>query len=341
MKKTNQNKDKTVSKNHPNSEKVNLSSVNKIPKSKVASKNYRQLNTKLTTLNPFKKKDAFKRDDVGKFTTGNGGISIAKRLNWKRAVPLILIISVAGGYFVFTSFAATPNLVPKTTTKTITETVVDRSRSYKTVTGTDLNSPGANRLYGISPYQQKPHKDAFDPNGKLIPGGVKMRFGWVGPDNITVCTTMHGQTDESVQIQIKNFTTVSSRGPGITNKTAVIGQQPGAQTVNPTQFGSAPLSANIKATSMKKAEICTDLITRNNYGSDLEIVISSRSARFEKIEIYGVEMIESAASEQPSTKEPESNNTKTSESTQTPTNAVPRKNQPRNSLQNFWLRLSR
>lgn len=79
------------------SNKIDLKSVNKSKKS-----------FKLPKLkNPFKKQDSIKRDEEGKFatTSGSGGLSVAKKINWKRATPLIVILVLLGGGLVFKSFA--------------------------------------------------------------------------------------------------------------------------------------------------------------------------------------------------------------------------------------------
>ncbi len=88
----------------PNQDKdptnINLSDLNK-PKTKKTL-------PKLT--NPFKKQTGPHRDDEGKFatksTTGSGGLTAAKQFNWKRAAPLMAIITIVGGLFVYQSFAA-------------------------------------------------------------------------------------------------------------------------------------------------------------------------------------------------------------------------------------------
>ncbi len=47
-----------------------------------------------------------KRDDEGKFTTGSGGLKRLDRFNLKRAIPLLVIVSLVGGSLVYQSFAA-------------------------------------------------------------------------------------------------------------------------------------------------------------------------------------------------------------------------------------------
>ena len=80
--------------------KIDLSSVNKEPK--------QPLITKLTNLfNNRKKAPQPGRDHLGQFVSGSGGLKSAKKFNWSRALPLILIVSLVGGYLVFRSFAGT------------------------------------------------------------------------------------------------------------------------------------------------------------------------------------------------------------------------------------------
>ncbi len=78
---------------------VNLSGINKT-KSK-----------KLIKPVSLKKQKGPKRDDEGKFatTSGVGGLKTAKAFNWKRAFPIIAIITLVGGFFVYQSFAAGPS----------------------------------------------------------------------------------------------------------------------------------------------------------------------------------------------------------------------------------------
>lgn len=59
----------------------------------------------LQLKNPFKKQQDQLRAADGKFTSGSGGLNTLKNFNWKRALPVVLLISIAGGYFVFRSFA--------------------------------------------------------------------------------------------------------------------------------------------------------------------------------------------------------------------------------------------
>lgn len=79
---------------------INLSDINKT-KSK-----------KLGRPVSFKKQKGPKRDEEGKFaaTTGSGGLTAGKSFNWGRAFPIIAIITLVGGFFVYQSFAATYRL---------------------------------------------------------------------------------------------------------------------------------------------------------------------------------------------------------------------------------------
>lgn len=76
--------------------KVDLSSVN------------RKKNKKLSELkNPLKKQKGPARDNEGKFTSGSGGLR-QLNFNWKRALPVILVVALTGGFLVYRSFAG-PN----------------------------------------------------------------------------------------------------------------------------------------------------------------------------------------------------------------------------------------
>ncbi|MDQ5913079.1 MAG: hypothetical protein QG659_501, partial [Patescibacteria group bacterium] len=48
-----------------------------------------------------------KRDKNGRFVGGSGGIRFPKDFNWRRALPVILVVALVGGYLVWQSFAAT------------------------------------------------------------------------------------------------------------------------------------------------------------------------------------------------------------------------------------------
>ncbi len=74
------------------SNKIDLNSVNK-PKN----------NAKL-----LKKTQGPLRDEEGKFaaTTGGGGLKSSQNFSWKRAAPLIAVVALVGGFFVYSSFAA-------------------------------------------------------------------------------------------------------------------------------------------------------------------------------------------------------------------------------------------
>lgn len=83
------------------SNKIDLKKVNKTKKQ-----------IKLPSItNPMKRQNGPKRDDEGKFATnvGSGGLQSLKGFNLKRALPLIIVVTLVGGFFVYRSFAATPN----------------------------------------------------------------------------------------------------------------------------------------------------------------------------------------------------------------------------------------
>ena len=62
----------------------------------------------------FKKRSAGPgRDAEGKFTSGSGGLIDSKRFNVKRAVPVVAVVAIAGGYFVYRSFAGTATVPPR------------------------------------------------------------------------------------------------------------------------------------------------------------------------------------------------------------------------------------
>ncbi|MFO0971217.1 MAG: hypothetical protein U0520_02600 [Candidatus Saccharimonadales bacterium] len=87
--------------------KIDLSEVNKKP-----AKSSKEMENRLTkALHAKFKKHLNKqkgpaRDTEGKFTSGSGGLKIAKKLNNKRALSVIVVVSLIGGLFVFQSFAA-------------------------------------------------------------------------------------------------------------------------------------------------------------------------------------------------------------------------------------------
>lgn len=81
--------------------KVNLTAVNK-----------KKTGMSRPSLDRFKKNTGPMRDEEGKFaaTSGSGGLKSAKAFNWKRAFPIIAIVTLVGGFLVFQSFAATNRL---------------------------------------------------------------------------------------------------------------------------------------------------------------------------------------------------------------------------------------
>lgn len=77
--------------------KVNLSDLNKAEKTR-----------KLPSIkNPFKKQQGPRRDQLGQFTAGSGGLQFGKKLDLKRMVPVVAVVALVGGFFVFRSFADT------------------------------------------------------------------------------------------------------------------------------------------------------------------------------------------------------------------------------------------
>lgn len=81
--------------------KIDLSQLNREPRS-----------PKTSLFANFKNKTKASyagRDNLGQFTAGTGGINSVKGPKLSRILPLILVVSLVGGYFVFKSFAATPS----------------------------------------------------------------------------------------------------------------------------------------------------------------------------------------------------------------------------------------
>lgn len=98
-------------------DKVDLSSVNKEAK---ASK--RSLRKRIIRTNSRK---GPQRDEEGKFTSGNGGLNIMKSLNWKRAIPLIIIVLLVGGFSVYRTLATTsPGWKPGSSAVTVSSDVL-------------------------------------------------------------------------------------------------------------------------------------------------------------------------------------------------------------------------
>lgn len=65
------------------------------------------IHNKVNTTNYMHKiKKIQKRDNQGKFTTGSGGFRLNKKLDWRRAAPVIMVIAIVGGIFVYQGFAA-------------------------------------------------------------------------------------------------------------------------------------------------------------------------------------------------------------------------------------------
>ena len=89
-------------KNNSKTDSLDLSSVNKSSKSKKTNKTL--------TQNLFKKQSGPNRDEEGKFaaqvTTGAGGLKRLRNFNLKRAIPLLIVVTIVGGSLVYQSFAA-------------------------------------------------------------------------------------------------------------------------------------------------------------------------------------------------------------------------------------------
>lgn len=96
-----------------NDDKIDLSQLNKTSQTKKPS-----LFSKLPRLS-FKKSDGIKRDNQGKFapTSGSGGLGFSNKLDLKRMLPLVLVVSLVGGFMVFRSFAATGDVTVPTNGK--------------------------------------------------------------------------------------------------------------------------------------------------------------------------------------------------------------------------------
>ncbi len=78
-------------------DKIDLSSVNKTKKQFKFPK----------LKNPFKKGAGPGRDAEGKFISGSGGLLKSSNFNWKRAIPLMAVVALVGGFLVYKSFAGT------------------------------------------------------------------------------------------------------------------------------------------------------------------------------------------------------------------------------------------
>lgn len=81
--------------------KIDLSSINKTEKKKRDS-----LKFNISFSNLFKKQDR-KRDKRGRFAAiGSGGLQSLRDMNIKRLLPVVVVISLVGGFLVYQSFAA-------------------------------------------------------------------------------------------------------------------------------------------------------------------------------------------------------------------------------------------
>ncbi len=93
-----------MSKNAQDKDKVDLTTVNKTKSSRPFS-NFKKIN-----LLKRQKQDEYKRDNEGKFTAGSGGIK-KSNFNWVRALPVVLVVALVGGFLVYRSFASPRGLI--------------------------------------------------------------------------------------------------------------------------------------------------------------------------------------------------------------------------------------
>ncbi|MFO0971110.1 MAG: hypothetical protein U0520_02030 [Candidatus Saccharimonadales bacterium] len=77
-------------------DRIDLSGVNKAPSASLIQR----------VKGLFKKSQYPGRDAEGKFVAGSSGIKFGKKLEVKRVLPLVIVISLVGGLFVYRSFAA-------------------------------------------------------------------------------------------------------------------------------------------------------------------------------------------------------------------------------------------
>lgn len=86
-----------------NKDTVDLKDINQQEKNATVSESQ----SKYSFWRKKKSQDQYQRDETGKFTSGSGGLQKTNRLNIKRALPLVVVIALVGGFFVYRSFAAT------------------------------------------------------------------------------------------------------------------------------------------------------------------------------------------------------------------------------------------
>ena len=93
---------KSKNENQTNTEKVDLSTVNKVTAK----------SDKITLPSLAKKQKGLNRDEEGKFAanTGRGGLKSISKINWKRALPLVVVVALVGGALVYKSFARSPGV---------------------------------------------------------------------------------------------------------------------------------------------------------------------------------------------------------------------------------------
>lgn len=78
---------------------IDLSSINKTETNTTKPKAHK-LNK------PFRKQKGPARDSEGKFTSGSGGLKSHRNFDWKRVIPVVLVVALAGGFLVYRSFAS-------------------------------------------------------------------------------------------------------------------------------------------------------------------------------------------------------------------------------------------
>ncbi|MDQ5913252.1 MAG: hypothetical protein QG659_674 [Patescibacteria group bacterium] len=170
-----------------NKDKINLTDLNKQKKSF----------TPPSLKNPFKKQTGPNRDDVGKFATtaGGGGLKSIKKFNWKRAAPLIAIVTLVGGFLVFQSFASGPRPSNGVLRRIYAEQMIPRGYSgneylqqfVHTGTGTQNDGTGGRPVTIIDPVWTQ--------------ASGRWEDSW--PDKIKVCAiTYHQLQNNETTVQL-------------------------------------------------------------------------------------------------------------------------------------------
>lgn len=210
--------------NQNNQDKLDLSSVNKNKKTKPA----------FEVVNPLKKQKGPLRDEEGKFTSGSGGLKKVQQINWMRAIPLIAVIAMVGGFFVYQSFAATNNPRTGVLRRIYAEQMIPKGyqsnqylkQTVHTGTGTRNDGTGGRNITIVDPIWSQ-------------------ASGWWDnswPEKIKVCAIVYQQLPQ-------NETTVklSVSASNIYQKTVILQKQ---KNLNPpNRWG--------------KHEVCTGAISKN------------------------------------------------------------------------------